>query len=321
MLELLITNARLNRAWDAASCTQSVSWETHRTGSPGTLKFTLVKAGDLNFLEGDTVRLSEDGELQFFGWVFTKSKNRWGEIEVTCYDRIRYLKANASYAFYDQAAGDILRQIAGDLQIDVSAVEDTGYRIPAVLEDDQGCLDILESALQQTLLNTGRIYNLYDDGKGLCLRDAAQMISNVIIGQSSYLTDYTYETDIDQQTYNSVKLARPNEGTGRTDTFVAQHSGNIAQWGLLQLYQSVDKEANDAQVQAQALATLEYYNRRLRSLKVSSMGVPGLRAGQMVLMKIPDLGDISLDQYMLIESITHTWENDVHTMEIETKEF
>ena len=208
MLELLITNARLNRAWDAASCTQSVSWETHRTGSPGTSKFTLIKAGDLNFLEGDTVRLSEDGELQFFGWVFTKSKNRWGEIEVTCYDRMRYLKANASYAFYDQTAGDILRQIAGDLQIDVGSVEDTGYRIPAVLEDDQGCLDILESALQQTLLNTGRIYNLYDDGKGLCLRDAEKMISGVVIGQSSYLTDYTYETDIDQQTYNSVHAER-----------------------------------------------------------------------------------------------------------------
>ena len=74
-----------------------VTWSTERTGSPGTLKFNVLKAGDLSFAEGDIVRFSADGQLQFYGWVFTKSKDRWGEIQVTCYDRIRYLKANASY--------------------------------------------------------------------------------------------------------------------------------------------------------------------------------------------------------------------------------
>lgn len=35
------------------------------------------------------------------------------------------------------------------------------------------------------------------------------MVSNVVIGDMSLLTDYTYKTDIDEQTYNHVKLARP----------------------------------------------------------------------------------------------------------------
>ena len=48
------------------------------------------------------------------------------------------------------------------------------------------------------------------------------------------------------------------------------------------------------------------------------MGVPGLRAGQMILMKIPGLGDIDLDQYVLLEKMTHTWENNTHTMSFET---
>ena len=30
------------------------------------------------------------------------------------------------------------------------------------------------------------------------------------------------------------------------------------------------------------------------------------------------LGDINLDQYVLLVQVTHTWENDVHTMEFET---
>lgn len=316
--ELLIQNKSTGRIWECSNSVEQVTWTTERTGSPGTLKFTVLKAGELSYTEGDVVRFSVDGQLQFYGWVFTKSKNRWGEIDTTCYDRLRYFKANASYAFYDQTAGDMLRQIAADLQVDTGAVANTGYALPSFIKEDESCLDIVGEAVQQTLLNTGKIFVFYDDGSGVALQEAADMISPVVIGERSLLTDYTYKTDIDEQTYNSVKLVRPNEETGRADVFMAEDSGTITQWGLLQLYQTVDGDVNDAQVKEQARASLTYYNRRMRTLKVSSLGVPGLRAGQMVLMRVPGLGDVNLDQYVLLEQVTHTWENDVHTMEFET---
>lgn len=316
--ELLIANKDSGKIWECSNSVSKVSWDTERTGSPGKLTFTIIKSGDLSFTEGDVVRFSVDGQLQFYGWVFTKSKNRWGEIDVTCYDRLRYLKANASYRFIGQTAGQIIQQIAGDLQIDVGTIADTGYQIPTLSEPDQSCLDIIESAVQQTLLNTGNIYVFYDDGNGLSLQQPQDMISNVLIGENSLLTDYTYKTDIDSQTYNSVKLARPNEETGMADVVEAQDTATIGQWGLLRLYQEVDGDVNTAQMEAQAAATLRYYNRRLRTLSVESLGVPGLRAGMMVLMKVPGLGDINLDQYVLLEKVSHTWENDVHTMTFET---
>ena len=316
--ELIIANKSGGKMWEISNSVPEVTWSTERTGSPGTLKFNVLKAGDLSFAEGDIVRFSADGQLQFYGWVFTKSKDRWGEIQVTCYDRIRYLKANASYNFEAQTAGDMLRQIAADLQIDVGQVADTGYAIPDFYKEDESCLDILGEAIQQTLLNTGNIYVFFDDGNGLALRRPEDMISPVVIGERSLLTEYEYKTDIDEQTYNSVKLARPNEETGRWEVVIAEDSANIGQWGLLQLYQTVDEDVNDAQMRAQAQASLAYYNRRMRTVKVNSLGVPGLRAGQMVLMKVPGLGDINLDQYVLLEQVTHTWENDVHTMEFET---
>lgn len=316
--ELLIANKTSGKIWECSNSVSTVSWETERTGSPGKLTFTVIKSGDLSFTEGDIVRFSVDGQLQFYGWVFTKSKNRWGEIEVTCYDRLRYLKANASYGFYGQTVGQIIQQIAGDLQLDVGTIADTGYQIPSLIEKDQSCLDIIESAVQQTLLNTGNIYVFYDDGNGLALQQPADMKSNVLIGEKSLLTDYTYKTDIDSQTYNSVKLARPNEETGMADVVISQDSGTIGQWGLLQLYQTVDGNVNTAQMEAQANATLQYYNRRLRTLSVETLGVPGLRAGMMVLMKVPNLGDINLDQYVLLEKVSHTWENDKHEMKFET---
>lgn len=316
--ELLIAGRNSDRIWELSNCTTQVTYSTARTGSPGTLKFQVIKSGDLSFTEGDTVRFSVDGTLIFLGWVFSKSKDRWGVIDVICYDRLRYLKTSASYSFYDMKAGDIIRQIAGDLQLETGVISDTGFAIPSLIEEEQTCLDIIGEAVQQTLLNTGKIFVFYDDGNGLALQEAADMISNVVIGERSLLTEYTYKTDIDEQTYNSVKLARPNEVTGMADVFVAQHGENIAQWGLLQLYQTVDGAVNDAQVRAQAEASLSYYNRKMRTLKISSLGVVGLRAGQMVFMRIPDLGDISLNQYVLLEKVDHTFTNDTHTMDIET---
>lgn len=297
---------------------QEFTYTTDRTGSPGKLEFTLLKTEGISFSEGDAVRVSVDGQLVFYGWVFTKSKDRWNVITVTCYDRLRYLKASASYAFYGQTAGDIIKQIAADFQLEVSEIENTGYKIPSLIEEEQSCLDIISDAIQQTLLNTGKIYVMFDDGKGICFKEAGNMKSNAVIGDGSLLTEYTYKTDIDEQTYNSVKLARPNESTGKADIFIAQDSNNIKRWGLLQLYQSVDEEMNAAQVKARAMTTLKYYNQRMRTLSVDSLGVLGLRAGMMIFMDIKGLGDINLKQYVLLEKVTHTFSNDTHTMSYDT---
>lgn len=315
--ELIILEKRTGKLWDAAPCVSEATHTTNRTGQPGQLDFTLIKAGDISFVEGDVVRFSVDGQLVFFGWVFTKSKDRWGVIDVTCYDRLRYLKANASYAFYGQTAGDIIRQIGADLELPMGEIANTGYAIPSLIEEDQTCLDIIGEAVNQTLLNTGVVYVFYDNGDGLSLKAAGDMKAKAMLGDKSLMTDYDYKTDIDQQTYNSVKLVHPNEATGKADVYIAQNSDTIGRWGLLQLYQTVDGDVNEAQLKAQAEATLEYYNRRMRTVTAEALGVLGLNAGQMVLMQVKGLGDIDLDQWMLIEKATHTFRNSDHTMTLE----
>ena len=146
------------------------------------------------------------------------------------------------------------------------------------------------------------------------------MIAQGVVGSGSLLLDYTYKTDIDEHTYNSIKLARPNESTGRADVFQVYDSGNIGRWGLLQLYQTVDEALNNAQAAAKAQTMLSYYNRRWRTLKVSALGMAGLKAGQMLMMDVPNLGDINLYALVLLEKVTHTFEHDVHTMDFDVRE-
>lgn len=310
--ELLIANKESGKVWDVSQVTPgSVQYTTERMGAPGKLTFSVMGMVD-SFEEGDVVRFSVNGQLVFYGFVFTKLTDRWNVTQVTCYDRLRYLKANATYAFYDIKAGDIIRQIAEDLQIDVGEIEDTEYRIPSLIESDQSCLDIIQAAISQTLLNTGILYTLYDNGTGLSLKSSGEWFSETVLGDRSLVTDYTYQSDIDTNVYNSVKLVQPNEQTGRNDVYVAQDSDNIARWGLLQLYQSVDGKLNAAQLAERAKESLNYYNRVRRTLSLSSVGVDGLRAGMMVRILLP-----RVQSWCLIESCTHTYTNDDHSMELE----
>ncbi|MDE7260523.1 MAG: hypothetical protein K2N78_00430 [Oscillospiraceae bacterium] len=318
--ELIILEKGSGRAWDAAPQVQSVTYTTNRTGSPGTLKFTVNAYNGLSFIEGDPVRFSVDGQLVFLGWVFTKNRDRHAIIEVTCYDQLRYLKANASYCFTGRTAGEIITEIAEDFQLTAGRLDDTGYPIPTLIMEEKSCLDIISTALQRTLLATGKLYTFFDNGGALSLREAGSMVGEGIVGTGSLLTSYQYKTDIDQQTYNSIKLARPNEATGKADIFQVMDSGNISRYGLLQFYKTVDENLNDAQVESQARAMLKYHNRRFRTLKCQALGILGLRAGQMLMMDVATLGDISLHGLVLLERVTHTFKNDLHEMDFEVQE-
>lgn len=46
---------------------KGITWQTERMGSPGELKFSVVKDDVINFTEGNTVRLRVDGKNVFMG--------------------------------------------------------------------------------------------------------------------------------------------------------------------------------------------------------------------------------------------------------------
>ena len=315
--QLLLENTTTGQLWDVTASVHTASWVTNRTGGPGVFRFTL-RANHISFTEGDQVSFFLDGQRQFFGWVFTKVKDEDAVIQVTCYDRLRYPTAKASYAFYNRTAAQILTQIAGDFQLALGEVADTGYVIPSLVEQSQSCLDIIQSALRLTYENTGVWYVLYDDGDGLSLADSGKWTSQRYLGTGAGVLSYRYTTDIDGQTYNRVTLGQATGTVGCTREVTAEDPDTQKKWGVLQLYRQVSMECNTAQMRAQAQATLAAHDRRMRTLWVSALGVPGLRAGQRIYMNIPNLGDIHLDQYVTLDRVIHLWEGGEHLMELET---
>ena len=309
------------KTFECAPLCRSVKLSTQRTGKPASLTFELLKAGDLSFSEGDPVRFEVDGVLVFYGYVFLKEQNRWGELTVTAYDQSRYLLASQAYRFEGYTAEEIIRRVAGDFQLSLGTLEATGYVIPYLDFGDgnKSCLDIIQLALQQVTVNTGKVFVFYDDCGALTLRESGEWKADGVIGDGALAGDYTYKTDIDSDTYNVVKLVRPNAETGKGDVYEARDSGSMEKWGMLQYYEQVDEELNSAQIQAQADTLLTYYDRVLRTLEVEALGVIGLRAGQMAYFSIAALGDLSLSRYVLLESVEHTFEQEKHRMKLKTR--
>ena len=60
----------------APSVEEGVTWTTERKGMPGKLTFSVLKAGALNFQEGNPVRADLDGVPFFYGYVFTKERSK-----------------------------------------------------------------------------------------------------------------------------------------------------------------------------------------------------------------------------------------------------
>lgn len=317
--QFLIYSRDKAKIWDCKNLVQEVKVTTNRTGSPGKLTFTLLKTPEIDLQEGDLVQFLVDGTKVFAGFVFTQKIDRWGVVDVTCYDQTRYLLANQSYVFTGKKAGDIIRQIAGDFGLQVGEIEDTGYTIPSLVQENKPCLDMIAYAIERTTSNTGDIFVFYDDFGKLCLKKASHLMRNQVLGKGSLVGEYTYTSDIDSETYNQIKLVRPNKETGRADTVIFKDTGSIQKWGLLQYYNSVDENLNDAQMQEQAKTMLAYYNRTLQKLSIESLGVVGLRAGAMVYLNLPDIGGKKISRFLLLDKVDHTFQPSFHTMSAEMR--
>ncbi len=306
---------------DFADVAKDVEITTNRMDSPGKMTFTCLESESIGIPEGSSVEFAVDGKKMFKGYVFTIERNRDGETTYTAYDQLRYLKANASYVFENMSLSQIIQQIATDFGLMVGSLADTGYVFPCLIKEDVGCLDIIFEALEQTIIQTGKIFLFYDDAGQLTLIEAKALFVRTLIGDRSLVTDYTYKRDIDSDTYNRIKLVKKNEQTGRTEAYVHEDSETIKKWGILQYYTQVDENMNDAQIDEMCKMYLQYYNRVLQTITLEALGVPEIHAGSIVPICIGAIEELAVPRLLLAEKVTHNFEADVHTMSIEVKSF
>lgn len=147
-------------------------------------------------------------------------------------------------------------------------------------------------------------------------------LNDLVIGDNSIATDYELTTDIDEDTYNQIFLYKESSGSGSRVFAISQDEDNTAKWGILRLTESVDDIMSKEQMQDKADKLLEMKNRPFKTMRISALGVVGLRAGMMVTIHFPSLDDeVSKKQRVVIDSIEHRFEDGVHTMDLEVRTF
>jgi hypothetical protein len=308
-VELLIQNG--SKVY-APITEEGITWATERKGSPGELKFNVVTDGVINFTEGNAVRMKVDDKNIFYGFVFTKKRDKEGIISVTAYDQLRYFKNKDTYVYTNKTAGEFIKMLAADFAMQTGTIEDTGFKIASRVEENTTLFDMVQNSLDLTLQNKKEMYVMFDDFGKIALKNIASMQLNLVIDEETG-ENYSYTSSIDSATYNKVKLTYDNEETGKRDVYIAQDSNNMNNWGVLQYFETLQKGENG---KAKADALLSLYNRKTRSLSISNaFGDTRVRAGCMVVVML-NLGDVKLKNLMLVEKCKHTFFESMHFMDL-----
>ncbi len=291
---------------------EGITWETARKGVPGKLEFSVVKDNVISFQEGNLVLLQVDDKDVFYGYVFTKRRNKDGTIKVTAYDQLRYLKNKDTYNYENLTAGGLVKKIAEDFRLKTGVIENTAYVIKSRLEDNKTLFDMIQTALDLTLQNTKKMYVLYDDFGKLTLRNIEALKLPLLINKNT-AEDFDYTSSIDGETYNKIKLSYNNEKANTRDIYLVEDSNRVEAWGVLQYYESIDEKTNG---KAKAEALLSLYNQKTRNLSVSgAFGDIRVRGGSIIAVDLA-LGDINLKSYMMVESVKHTFNGNQHIMDL-----
>ena len=294
---------------------ENVSIEWERQGQPGKLIAEVVKTPGLSFQEGDPCRFSVDGSPVFYGFVFEKSRKGSTDdiIQITVYDQLYYLKNKDTYVFTGKRADQIVKQIAEDFKLKTGTLANTGYAIPSMIEDGQTLFDIALKAIDLTLINTGKMFVLWDDFGSLAITDVETAKLDLFVGDGSLATGYTYDQDIDSDTYNKIKLVKDNKTTGKRDVYIYQDSKNMTLWGILQDYETVDESMNEAQIKERGAKMLELYNRPSRSFSLNAIADLSVRAGRVLYIGI---GAVGVKSFFLIEEATHDLLKETMTLKL-----
>lgn len=323
-LNVTIYNNMTDTTYDVSFAVVELSITTYLEDNPGKLEFTVMSNSKLKFSHGSTVSVKLDGHNMFKGFVFkmshTEDTNR---VQVTCYDQLRYLKNKDSRVFENVTSHQIFEKLCKDFVLKYKTVDKSTYVCPPRSEDATSLYDMIKNALDATLANTGKWFFIRDNFGTLEHLNINSCYRPEVLGDKSFVTGFDYETSIDENVYNQIKLYRDNEKTGKREVFIVNDTVNggakIKQWGILQLYEKIDENYNVAQIESKALQMLKYYCSTRKSLTLHCLGVKEFFAGCIFKCKIADLGDSSLNSYLLVTQCTHTISEGKHTMDIQTE--
>lgn len=314
MIVLLETSRNI---YDISQMSNDIVFKTE-INKVSTLKLNNLKA-NISFYEGDCISLIDDENNRklFKGYIVSKKRDKKQNITVTAFDQLRELKNKETFIFKNKSATQICKTIFDFCSLKYDKLSDTKYIIDKRKEDNVEMLEIVVNSLDITLANTNKLFIIYDDFGTLQLKNVEELKTDLILGDMRQVENFDYETSIEKDVYNKIKLYRDNKETGKREYFIVYDSDSIKKWGMLQQTKKINESMSAEKAEAQAEMMLKNSNKLKRNLKLTCIGDTRLRAGNGIGVVIEGIGDINFSDMLLITKCTHEWKGSIHTMDLE----
>lgn len=320
-LQILATNMSNHRMYDITEIVIDPSWTTALDSQPGKFEFSIIEDATVFLHSGDLIEANVDGKSFFKGKVFTRKKKNSPLWQIVAYDSLRYLKNEDTIVFDASSVSTRFKKICETQGIPYQILDPVSYHCPAAIMDNKTYFSMLENALEDTRLNAGGMrYCIRDNAGRLVFSTLNRLITKLVVGDQSLLTDYNYQATIDQAA-NAVKVIREDANRNTREIYTAIDAKNIEKWGRLQIVENVsDAELNQAQLQQQANALLRENNQEVKTISLSAIGSMEISAGSSFILRLSDLHNESMgnDQLALVTRCTHSL-GKVHTMDLEVE--
>ncbi|MBQ8002920.1 MAG: hypothetical protein IJ297_05700 [Clostridia bacterium] len=274
--------------------------------------FYVLKDDLVSFNQGDAVSVKFDSAGIFYGYVFSKARDKENLIKVVCYDQMRYLKNRRTYTRGSMCLEEIVRRIGNDNALRIGETDQAAGLLPPVAADNLSLLDVIKKACKEQRRLNGERYILYDDFGYLNLKNEKNLETNVMIDATG-AENYVYTDTIDKDVYNTVQLYSDTKKANLRSLTTITDKETANMWGTLILSKKASDPLRAYEEARELLAEYNKINRTitLKCVKGDLRFVPGCS----VYVKL-SMGDLYFDNFVRVRKAVHRFKNNMYSADL-----
>ncbi|MBC1532051.1 phage portal protein [Listeria seeligeri] len=265
-----------------------------------------------NVEEGNTILFRWKGKELFRGTVFARNITKDAVISITAYDKMQYLLLNKDvYVFNNKRLDQIVARLLSDFSLSKGTITNTGYIIKSLIFSNVTTLyDIILKAISETYKQSGRTYRIYAKAGKLYLEKWNEPATMFLLEDTNTVTDFTVNFSI-EEIATKVKVILTKDK--KTLYGYASDSSGRNKYGLIQYAEASSDNLNQAQLNKRASQILNQKKGRKKEVTIDALGDPEIVSGMAIQV---NLKRISINQKFYVDSDTHTFKGNLHTMSL-----